>query len=181
MNQGLIPRRYAKALYEVAVERGQSERIYSLMTALESQFAALPTLEATMANPFVADTDKISLLLTAAGAKAESDPVFDDFLKLLAKNRRLDMAPAMCRAYTALYRSERKIYRVTVASAAPMEADQEQRLRKFIESQLHGGTMEYQSKVDPALIGGFVVNIDNERLDASVRQQLQQLRQQLIQ
>ena len=41
--------------------------------------------------------------------------------------------------------------------------------------------MEYSSAVDPQLIGGFVVNVDNERLDASVRQQLQQMRQHLIQ
>ena len=41
--------------------------------------------------------------------------------------------------------------------------------------------MAYSSAVDPQLIGGFVVNVDNERLDASVRQQLQQMRQHLIQ
>ncbi|MDE6332122.1 MAG: F0F1 ATP synthase subunit delta, partial [Muribaculaceae bacterium] len=84
-------------------------------------------------------------------------------------------------AYTLLYRQERDIYRVHVVSAAPLADDQEKRLKSFIEGHLNGASMEYTSSVDPGLIGGFVVNVDNERLDASVRQQLQQMRQQLIQ
>ena len=68
MNEGLIPRRYAKALYEVAVERNQAERLYRLMKCLEQQFEASPALEATLANPFVSESDKIALLRTAAGA-----------------------------------------------------------------------------------------------------------------
>lgn len=180
MNEGLIPRRYAKALYEVAVERNQAERLYRLMKCLEQQFEASPALEATLANPFVSDSDKIALLRTAAGA-IDADTAYNDFLKLLAQNRRLDFAPGICRAYTLLYRQTRDIYRVHVVSAAPLSQDQETRLKKFIESHLKGASMEYSSAVDPQLIGGFVVNVDNERLDASVRQQLQQMRQHLIQ
>ena len=180
MNEGLIPRRYAKALYEVAVERKQAERMYTLMNALEQQFGHSQALAATLANPFVSDADKEALMRTAAGATAD-DLTFDDFLKLLSRNRRMDYAPAICRAYTALYRQMRNIYRVHVVSAAPLAADQEKRLKDFIKSHLDGASMEYSSAVDPGLIGGFVVNIDNERLDASVRQQLQQMRQQLIQ
>lgn len=180
MNEGLIPRRYAKALYEVAAKRKQAERLYQLMNTLEQQFQSTPTLEATLANPFVGNDDKTSLLRTAAGASAD-DTIYDDFLKLLARNRRLDMAPGICRAYTLLYRQERRIYRVNVVSAAPMAAQQEERLKHFIAQHLDGASMEYSSSTDPQLIGGFVVNVDNERLDASVRQQLQQLRQHLIQ
>lgn len=180
MNEGLIPRRYAKALYEVAVQRGEADRLYTLMTCLEQQFEAAPALEATLANPFVGNDDKAALLRTAAGATAD-DRTFDDFLKLLADNRRMDFAAGICRAYTLLYRHERNIYRVHVVSAAPLAPEQEKRLKAFIENHLGGASMEYSSSVDPQLIGGFTVTVDNERLDASVRQQLQQMRQQLIQ
>ncbi|MDE6927904.1 MAG: F0F1 ATP synthase subunit delta, partial [Muribaculaceae bacterium] len=94
MNEGLIPRRYAKALYEVAVERNQAERLYRLMKCLEQQFEASPALEATLANPFVSESDKIALLRTAAGA-IDADTAYNDFLKLLAQNRRLDFAPGI--------------------------------------------------------------------------------------
>lgn len=180
MNEGLIPRRYAKALYEVAVGSKKAERLYALMTTLEQAFAAAPALGTTLANPFVSVADKQALLTTAAGAGPD-DKVFDDFLKLLAQNRRLDMAADICRAYNSLYRAERHIYKVHVTSAAELPADQEKRIRDLVSSHLGKGSMEYTTSVDPDLVGGFTINIDNELLDASVRQQLQQLRRQLIQ
>lgn len=179
MNEGLIPRRYAKALYEVAKERHQDKRLYQLMCTLENEFESTPQLQRTLANPFVSEQDKRSLLMTAAGATVQ-DTSYVDFLALLARNRRLDFADGICRAYTLIYRQTNRIYRVHTTSAAPMQPDQEARLKSLIENHLGGATMEYSSSVDPDLIGGFTVAVDNERLDASVRQQLQQLRQQLI-
>lgn len=179
MNEGLIPRRYAKALYEVAVERHQDQRMYQLMCTLEQEFECTPELERTLANPFVSDSDKRKLLVTAAGATA-GDTTYDDFLNLLAHNRRLDFADGICRAYTLLYRQENKIYRVHTTSAAPMDPAQESRLKAFVERHLGGAKMEYSTSVDPDLVGGFTIAVDNERLDASVRQRLQQLRQHLI-
>ena len=57
MNEGLIPRRYAKALYKVALERNQGKRMYDLMQTLASSFDANHDLAATVANPFVAQAD----------------------------------------------------------------------------------------------------------------------------
>ena len=65
MNEGLIPRRYAKALYEFATEKGDSESIYGIMTTLVKSFSAENALQSAMANPFV-DNDKVKLLMTAA-------------------------------------------------------------------------------------------------------------------
>ena len=89
MNEGLIPRRYAKALYKVAVERGDDRELYDLMNRLVTTADAQPGLSQAISNPFVSDSDKIALLTTAAAA--ENDKTFADFLKLLAQNRRLDM------------------------------------------------------------------------------------------
>ncbi|MDE7442643.1 MAG: F0F1 ATP synthase subunit delta [Muribaculaceae bacterium] len=50
----------------------------------------------------------------------------------------------------------------------------------MIEKHLNGGSMEYSERVDSGLIGGFVINIDNEQLDASVRSELKQLRLKLL-
>lgn len=79
-----------------------------------------------------------------------------------------------------LYRSQHHIYLVTVTSAAPMAQAEEERLRKLILRHLDGGTMEYHHRVDPSLIGGFTVTINNEKLDASVADELKQLRLKLL-
>lgn len=179
MNEGLIPRRYAKALYKVAVDRGDAESLYALMNKLVDASIAETSLVSVVANPFVSVNDKCDLIKTAAGNGADN-ATFNDFLKLLAENKRLDMVFAIAREFTSLYRREKTIYKVEVVSAAPLSADDEARLKKIIDSNLQGGSMEYTSSVNPDLIGGFTVTIDNRKLDASVSNELKQLRVNLL-
>lgn len=179
MNQGLIPSRYAKALFEFASEKGADARIYELMHGLDSSFASEPSLQQAVANPFIPAPDKVKLLTTAAGA-SDKDEVYVRFLQLLAENNRLDAVRDIALAYMKIYRSEHHIYLVTVTSAAPMGAAEEDRLKTLIERHLDGGTMEYHHRVDPELIGGFTVTINNEKLDASVADELKQLRIKLL-
>ncbi|MDE5987875.1 MAG: F0F1 ATP synthase subunit delta, partial [Duncaniella sp.] len=91
MNQGLIPSRYAKALFEFASEKKADQRIYCLMQTLESTFASEPSLQQAVGNPFIPAAEKMKLLKTAAGAKGD-DEVYDRFLPLIADNNRLDAA-----------------------------------------------------------------------------------------
>lgn len=179
MNEGLIPRRYAKALYEFATEKGDSESIYGIMTTLVKSFSAENALQSAMANPFVDNDDKGKLLMTAAGA-TQQDATFNDFVALLKNNARLDMARGIAMAYLDIYRKANNIYLVEVVTAAPMAADDEQRLKNIINNHLNGGTMEYASRIDSNLIGGFVVKIGSELLDASVSNELKQLRLKLL-
>ncbi len=179
MNEGLIPGRYAKALLEHAQESDSQARIYGLMQTLARSFALEPSLRKVLANPFVDNADKMKLLTTAAGAD-KADTVFDRFLKLLADNNRIALTHEVALAYMALYRKVNNIYLVNVTSAAPLQPAEEDRLKALIRRHLGDAKMEYSSSVDPELIGGFVVKINNEKLDASVANDLKQLRQKLL-
>lgn len=179
MNEGLIPSRYAKALFEVAAGKGEDSRLYDVMKTLETGFQANPGLQAVLANPYVAVADKEKLLITAAGVGA-GDSLFNDFLKLLAQNRRLDMARQIALAYMTIYRRTHSIYEVKVTTAAPMSEKEEQRLKSLIQRHLGAGGMEFSSTVDSSLIGGFTVSVGNERIDASISNELKQLRLNLL-
>ncbi|MCF0213114.1 MAG: ATP synthase F1 subunit delta [Muribaculaceae bacterium] len=180
MNQGLIPRRYAKALYKFALEKGTDSRVYVLAGNLVDGFLSAPALNRAMANPFVPTADKIDLLTTAAKADKKTDTVFEDFLHLLADNNRLAFARDIAVAYRDIYRKANHIRRVTVVSAQQLDPAQETRLKKLIQTHLGDDKMEYNSSINPELIGGFTVSIDNERLDASLSNELNLLRQNLI-
>ena len=117
--------------------------------------------------------------MTAAGA-TQQDATYNDFVALLKNNARLDMARGIAMAYLDIYRKANNIYLVEVVTAAPLAADDEQRLKNIINSHLNGGTMEYASRIDSNLIGGFVVKIGSELLDASVSNELKQLRLKLL-
>ncbi|MDE5685807.1 MAG: ATP synthase F1 subunit delta [Paramuribaculum sp.] len=179
MNEGLIPRRYAKALYLVACERKVDTEIYEKMKALERNFIEYPQLDESLNNPYIPFDDKASLIVSAAGVKKD-DATLSDFIRLLEKNKRIGMMRAIGAAYVGIYREQHDIYSVRVASASQLSPTEETRLKKMIQSHLGGGVMEYEMSVDPSLIGGFTVSVGNEKIDASVSNELKQLRLNLI-
>jgi F-type H+-transporting ATPase subunit delta len=180
MDQGLLPRRYAKALYKLAVERNCDAQVYGFMQSIVDAYAANPSLQQTIANPFVDAATKKQLLLSAAGNGADGSATLADFIKLLVDNRRIDLARQMALAYLRIYRTANNIYSVEVVSASALSDADANRLRALIERHLDGATAEYTFSINPDLIGGFVVTIDSERLDASVKNELEQLRLNLL-
>lgn len=180
MNDGLIPLRYAKALYLSACDRKVDAAMYDLMKTLKEAFTQQPLLQQVLGNPYVSDSDKQSLLTSAAGTSTQVGPLFHDFLVLLSRNRRIDMMRGIADAYIDLYRQSNDIYPVNITSATKLSADEQQRLLDLIIRHLNGGKMELTTQVDPSLIGGFTVSVGNQRLDASVSNELKQLRLNLI-
>lgn len=67
MDNGLIPYRYAKALYKYALEHGKTEDVYGISKLVIESFAQDPAMNKVLANPFVKNSDKEKILLTAAG------------------------------------------------------------------------------------------------------------------
>ena len=107
MDNGLIPHRYAKALYKFALEHGTAEAVYEEMKNVISSFQENPRLSKVLANPFVDNSEKYELLKAAAGDKVEND--FLGFVKLILSNRRESYALQMALAYRDIYRKANKI------------------------------------------------------------------------
>lgn len=180
MNQGLIPNRYAKALYKFACDKGESDRVYDLMKTLAASFMEQPRLQAVISNPYIAADDKTRLLMTAAHADEKKDTCYVDLLHLLLHNRRIEFARDIALAYLDIYREANNIYLVKLTTAADLPEEEVKRLHDLVERHLNGAAMEFSRTVDPELIGGFVIDINSERLDASVSNELKQLRLKLL-
>ncbi|MBR1934520.1 MAG: F0F1 ATP synthase subunit delta [Muribaculaceae bacterium] len=178
MNDGLIPNRYAKALYKLAVERGDDATVYARMKQLDSSYAAEPQLKKAVANPFLDAADKTKLLLSAAGAG--NDESTARFVPLVIKNNRVAFMRAIALSYIKLYRERNDIARVEVVTATAVASDVIDHIVDVVKNQLNGKTIELTQRVDPALIGGFTVNVDSMVLDASVKNQLEKLRLKLL-
>ncbi|MDE6459680.1 MAG: F0F1 ATP synthase subunit delta, partial [Paramuribaculum sp.] len=98
MNEGLIPKRYAKAIYEVAAQKGVQMDIYTLMSNLAHAFEIQPDIQKVLSNPFVKPQDKKKIILTAAQATSDNSG-FNNFLTLLQNNNRFACARAIALAY----------------------------------------------------------------------------------
>lgn len=178
MVSGLIPHRYAKALYKFALESNTTAEVYEEMKRVVDSFRSNPELEKVLSNPFVDAADKEKVLLSAAGEKPGND--YRRFVKLILDHKREEFAYLMALAYRDIYRKENKISQVRITTAVELPEAEMKKLRAVVENSFKDTRFEYSSEVDPDLIGGFVIDVDSTRMDASVSGELEQLRQNLL-
>lgn len=178
MITGLIPHRYAKALYKYAGETGERNAVYEEMKSVLAAFQSHPEMSQILGNPFVDNKEKTKLLLTAANVK--DDDTFGRFVKLVMEHKREDLFQLMAYAYRDIYRKEEHISQVHITTAAKISDEQMHRLHEVVEKSFKDTKFEYEHSVNPELIGGFVIDVDSTRMDASLSGELEQLRQTLL-
>ncbi|MDR2813290.1 MAG: F0F1 ATP synthase subunit delta [Prevotellaceae bacterium] len=176
MNDGLISKRYAKALLEFAAARGEDKLMYDSMKSLAESIAATPRLRELLQSPVAPNSDKEELLCSAVGAAAGDG--YRRFVRLALKNRREGSLQNIALSYLDLYRRVHRIGRISVVSAAPLSDTLADRIRYDVERRTRG-TVELDVRVDPSLGGGFIFQMDDLRLDASVAGQLEKVRRRL--
>lgn len=178
MSNGLIPQRYAKALYKVAEDKGTTDLLYAEMLEVAGAFRRNPKLCKVLANPFVGRVDKSKLLELAAGDKAEDE--YRRFVRLILDNNREEYAYLMALAFCGIYRRLHGIAEASVITAAPLGEAVTDKIKSVVDAAYPKLKLEWTVSVNPDLIGGFVVDVDGYRLDASVRNELEQLRLKLL-
>ncbi|MDE7413448.1 MAG: F0F1 ATP synthase subunit delta [Muribaculaceae bacterium] len=178
MISGLIPHRYAKALYKFALETRSADRVYDEMKAVIASFQKNPELSKVLSNPFVEAADKEKLLIAAAGNNPGDD--YKRFVRLILDHKREEFAYLMAYAYRDIYRKENNISQVRIVTAVKLGEAEMKKLRDIVEKSFRNTTFEYSESVDPDLIGGFIIDVDSVRMDASLSNELEQLRQTLI-
>lgn len=178
MNGGLIPRRYAKALYKFALQEGSDRQVYEEMKSVVSAFESNPDLNKVLANPFIGNDDKSNLLLSAAGKDAGN--AYRGFVRLVLENRREMFAYEMALAYRDIYREAHGISMVRIVTAVEMPQVELDKLKALVQKSFTGRTLEYTYDVTPDIIGGFVIDVDSVRMDASISNELEQLRLTLL-
>ena len=150
MNTGAISKRYAKALLELSRESGRGERDYAQAVAL---------LKHPEVKPKALEEDIAALVA------------------LLVRNGRMPYVKFILQSFVDLYRAVHGIVEVRLTMASP-SPDLEEKLRKTLADSL-GAEILFTSKVDPDLIGGFVLEVDNKMLNASAKSQLDKIRRKL--
>lgn len=178
MNDGLIPNRYAKALYKLSQERGDTAAVYQEMKQLDVAYASESGLKKAVNNPFLPVADKLKLLCAASGGKLDGTSA--RFMELVIKNNRINFLRSIALAFMRQYRELNGIAKVEVVTATQLGDDEINDIVDVVKEQLGGKTIELTKSVNPDLIGGFTVDVDSRVLDASVRSQLEKLRLKLL-
>lgn len=177
MNEGLIPRRYAKALYKYAQEQQCTQQVYADTQRLEEAFATHPALTKALGNPALSATEKEQLLIAAAGKDAGKAIL--RFINLVILNHRETFFRAAMLDYQDVYRKENNIARVTIITASAVSDEIVARIKSLLKSQLDK-ELEFVYEIDPSLIGGFILRVESMQLDASIQNELKKLRVKLL-
>lgn len=180
MSNGTVSVRYAKALLKFATEEGCQEQVYSEMKRLLLVMKQVAELRQRLSDPTVSDSDKCSVLETAISENHDSISLpVRNFLKLAVQAGRAEMIIFMASGFIDLYRKQNHILSANLVSAIPLDEASCKRLEEIVES-VTTGTVEWTKTQDSQLMGGFTLQVDGFRLDASVRSRLERIRKELI-
>ena len=169
MDIGVISVRYARALLKSATDAKIEDAVYTEMQQLAKSYVEVPQLRFTIDNPMLSKDKKEALLLTAAGKKPSD--LTKVFIQLVLKEDRESVMQFIANSYVTLYRQQKNVIRGRLITAAQVSSATEQKMRRMVESKT-SGTVEFETEVNPDIIGGFILEYDTYRMDASVKSKL---------
>ena len=169
MDIGVISVRYARALLKSATDAKIEADVYKEMQTMAKTYAEVPQLRQTIDNPMLSKDTKQTLLLTAVGEKLCE--LTKAFISLVLKEDRENVMQFIANSYVTLYRQQKNVIRGRLITAAAVSPATEQKMRQMVESKTNG-TVEFETEVNPDIIGGFILEYDTYRMDASVKSKL---------
>jgi F-type H+-transporting ATPase subunit delta len=168
-------RTYANALFEAAKETGRLDEAHEQLHEFRRAVEQVPELRALLENPELDTRERTEALRAVL---ADADELVRNFLLLVSEKGRAHELDEIVEEFDALVAREEGILDVELTTAVELSEEEAQRILDRI-----GGVSERKlratRKVDPRLIGGFVLQAGSHRVDASVRSRLERLRRQL--
>jgi F-type H+-transporting ATPase subunit delta len=174
-----MARRYAKALVEVAATSGDLETVRQELADFAEILRGHREFRLFVENPSVLRRDKAALfeqVVTMPGFR----PLTTTFLRILLEAGRLGALESILRAYVALVDEHLGRVKAVVTTAAPLPAEQQERLRQRL-ALVAGKQVYLEIQDDPSILGGLITQIGSLVYDGSVRTQLVRLGDQLAQ
>jgi F-type H+-transporting ATPase subunit delta len=171
----VVHRTYARALYEAAAEKGSVQQVREDLRDFARAIEDVPELEALLRNPQLDPAAKAGALDALLGG---ADETLRNFLRLVAEKGRAGEIDEIAQEFERLAAEAEGLLEVELTTAYELSDDEASAILRKIESA-SGRRVEATRKVDPSLIGGIVLHVGSQRLDASVRGRFERLRREL--
>lgn len=177
-----VGKRYAVALFNAALAEDVLDQVHGDLTGFAKLVENEPALRVFLASHRVSSEEKRDLLVSTIGDRASG--LFVKFLLLLIEKKRIDeftktSFEEILQPFEALYEEHSNIIKVNVVTALPLDNELERKAKETIERRT-GKTARIEKHIDPTIIGGMVMIADGQIIDGSIRSQLAELRQELL-
>jgi len=178
MYQSLIATRYAKALFLKAREEDMLEQVTEEIRFVQAVFQDYSEVLITLNHPVTYASQKVNILKGLFQEKVHQ--IVLDFLLLIARNHREAYFQNIFRNFIDFYNESEGIKTVELITAMAISDDERSDIKQYIKDTFQANKITFTEKVNPELIGGFIIQIDDKLLDASVRKQLDKIRHDLV-
>lgn len=168
--------RYAKALLDLAVEQNAVDSTLQDIRFLDAVSKQSHEFTNMLRSPIINAGKKQEIVAAILGGKMSA--LTQGFIKLLVNKGRESNLPEIADSFVAQYKVMKNIKTVKLTSATPLSDTVKQSIIKNIVSSVHNGEIEVTEVVDPEIIGGFILQMDDKLVDASVRRDLNDVKAQ---
>lgn len=178
MRQPKVASRYAKALFDLALETGALDKVKDDISTIAA--ASVGELHAVMVSPVIRGDQKEKIFAAIFGDKVA--PLTTSFFNLVFKKGREVAIREIMEAYMDLYRAHHNIQKVEITTATPVDPEVHQQILESMKKVEGYANMKFDvsPKVDPAIVGGFVLQVGDNLFDASIRHDLQVIKKQFV-
>jgi F-type H+-transporting ATPase subunit delta len=168
--------RYAKSLIDLALEKSQLEEVHSDMLYMNLLMKNSPELVTILKSPVIPGDKKQKVLNALTTGKIGQ--VTASFNALLIKKNREYFLPEIIHAFIEQYKVSKGIHTVTLTTAIPVSDDVKNSIVRMVREGNHMEEVELETLVDEHIIGGFILEADGRRVDASVAYELANIKKQ---
>lgn len=173
-----IASRYAKSLIELAKDQGKLEKVIGDM-ALFNQAIENRDLYLLLKSPIIKSDKKSNVFKALFGERV--DHLTSSFFEIIIKKGREGYLPEISDQVIQQYRVLMNITTAVVTTSSPLNEAQETRIKQeLVNLGVASGAVELESKVDPDIIGGFLLEVGDQMYDASVKSKLAALKKEIL-
>ena len=176
MSNARLAGRYAKSLLGLAQEQGQLEAVYADMKYVHAVCEASREFVNLLRSPIINADQKNSII--SAVTKDKVSLLTNSFTVLLVKKGRESDLPEMATAFIEQYNELKGIHQVTLTTAVELSDDLKKSIESKVKAENNFASVELTTKTDESLIGGFVLEFNNNLLDASIARDLKDIKRQ---
>jgi len=173
MSDITVAYRYAKSLIDLAQEQNALEAVKQDMAFFVQTLRANSQLQAVLGNPIISLAKKISILEAVFTGKVHAST--DLFFKIMVNKGRGGLLYSTAKEFVNQYNLKNNIVRASVVSAAPLSDANKEQIIAEVRS-IAGSEVILQTRVNPDLIGGFVLTVGDRQIDTTVASDLKKMK-----
>ena len=175
MNESKISVRYSKALFDLAVEKKLLDKVHQDMLFI-AEICKLPEMKDLLLSPVIVPSRKSEIFHKMIGSEVEK--ITMSLIDLTVSNGRESFIPAISRVFIHETMKYKGITKSVLTTAVSTDDAVKKQITEMI-SRVFRTNVDFEENIDPEIIGGFILRVDDNYIDASIRNKLRKIRKEL--